>query len=618
MSFISFLLALGFAISGAAPVFFAETGRGDKGITFVILTAIYTILGWWIFYGALFSFAWPLVGGYGFILFIWWVITAIVAGAMSNEITHATWFPVAYVVILLVTCFFGSGLMRSDDYASLIGDIQDKTQKHWSQDIQPLDPTHIRLVPEEQAISLAKTTLSQDGATLGSQFPLDIDHITLQKIKSDYWYLIPLDYKGWAIWTNANYVPAYVKISATDPYAKPILVTGKKMKYTPGAWYFDNMERCLFLKYKGKVLTDYSFEEDENGQEFWIITVCKPTITFWGPIVEGVIIFNPETGEDQFVSKTDLVSNKQYAWIDRMMPKELVESYVDSWGNYKDGWWNQFWSHINLLKSETPTMNYSSNGDCVFVTPVTSSSDRDQAMTGMMYTDARTGIFTYYATSGGATENAIIEAVNSTVRYKMWHANKQIVYENIYGKLSALVPVMGENGNYQGLAIVENENKRVAFGVSPQEALSEFQRMIMNSGGQITTENSKDIQEYVGKIKRIGCENSSTGIQYYIYLPGFKNAFIVSSKIQSELALTKEGDEVYIKYINTKQAAVPSISFKNRTLDLQASENEKDVNAQIDGRNAVNQVNADVKDFKESVKEMSNDQIQKIMDGQKK
>jgi hypothetical protein len=608
---------------GASIVFISKgIETSAKGVAFAILAIIYTLIGWFGIYTGMPTFAWPLFGVFGFLTFIWWVVSCVVAGIMNDgeRWNHANWFPIAYIIVIIILLIANSGMFNSGRYAGLIGTIQDKTQKHWSQDVQPLDPTHIRLVPKELAVSLAKTTLGDNGATLGSQFPLDEEHATLQKINNDYWYLIPLDYKSWTVWTNASFVPGYVKVSATDPYAKPNLITGKKMKYTPNAFFGDNLERRLYWKYNNKVLIDYSFEEDDNGKAFWVVTVCHPTIGFWGLEVDGVVIFDPETGQDEFASKEEIEKNAKYAWVDRVMPVELVEAYINYWGNYKGGWWNQFWTHINLLESETPTLNYSADGRCVIVSPITSNNEKDEAMTGLMYTDARTGSFIYYATSGGATEQSVIDAVNSAVSFKKWHASPQIVYENVYGKLSALVPILGENGNYQGLAVVENENKRVGIGANPQEALVEFQKLLMSSGGQITTENSKDVLEFTGKITRIGWDisGSSSGKQYYFYFAEFKNSFMVSSSLQSELSLTQPGDVVFIRYIASDQASVPIMKFRNVTLNLQGSKNEQNVNSQMANRKDEAQVKADVKDFKESVKEMSDEEVKKLLEQKKK
>lgn len=628
-----FLCAIGLGFIGALPILLcpayydnwktvSPAAKRSATLLILLLAEIgYTLLGWWILYAGLPSIAWPLATTFSLLLFLWWFISVIIT-FIRNEgqsWSHAVWPPLVYIVILFIIAVSGSGMFCASEYSKLIGEINNKTQKHWSQEIAPLDRKQIRLVPQELAISLAKTTLSQDGTTLGSQFPLDESHITLQKIKNDYWYLIPLDYKSWKVWTNADCVPGYVKILATDPYAKPNLITGKKIKYTPDAFYGDNLDRRLYSKYINKVLMDYSFEEDENGNVYWVITVCRPTISFWGLVVEGVILYNPETGEDQFIAKSEIKKGSKYFWIDRVIPMDLIKDNINSWGNYKDGWWNSAWNHVNLLKAETPTLNYSADGTCVIVTPITSTNDADGAMTGLMYTNAQSGESTYYAVSGGSSEQIVIDAVNSAVSYKNWHATSQIVYENVYGKLSALIPILGSNGNYQGLAIVENENKRVAIGVTPQDALIEFQKLLMNAGGAITTEVNKDVKEYSGKITRLGWETSgsNSGKQYYIYFGAFKNSFMVSSSLQSELALTREGDNVRIKYIVSDQTVVPVTYFKNETLNLQSSKNEQAVQSRMVEQKDVNQVKADVKDFREEVKGMSDEELKKMMERKK-
>lgn len=614
-----FLIALVVGVFGAIIVFISrEIESSVKTTIFVVAAFVYTLIGWLVIYFGMPSVAYPTFASLSIILLVWWIISAVVMTIFNDgeAWNHANWFPICFIFVLIVVSLSGWGFFQSDSYTKLIGDINNKKQIHWSQEIAPLDQTKIRLVPHELAISLAKTTLSQDGATLGSQFPLDTAHITLQKIKNDYWYLIPLDYKSWTVWTNASCVPAYVKILATDPFAKPILVTDKKFKYTPDAYFGDNLDRRLYWKYIGKVLVDYSLEEDEEGNVFWIISVCRPSISFWGLVVDGVIVYNAETGEDQYVAKSEIKKGSKYAWIDRVIPLDIINDNINYWGSYKGGWWNQAWNHVNLLKAETPTLNYGADGRCMIVTPITSTNDKDGAMTGLMYTDAQTGESTYYAVSGGASEQLVIEAVNSVVSYKKWHASKQIVYENIYGKLSALIPIMGANGNYQGLAIVENENKRVAIGTTPQEALINYQKVLMSAGGQLTAENIKNTLNYTGIITRLGWEVSSSdaGKQYYLYFKDFRNSFMVTSSLQSELSLTREGDLVSITYIASEQSSVPVMSFRNISLNLTSSKNEQAVNAEMTGRKSGNQIKADVKDFKEGIKNMSDEEIKKLME----
>jgi hypothetical protein len=53
------------------------------------------------------------------------------------------------------------------------------------------------------------------------------------------------------------------------------------------------------------------------------------------------------------------------------------------------------------------------------------------------------------------------------------------------------------------------------------------------------------------------------------------------------------------------------------TLNLTSSENEKSVTQQMNKREEKKQTELDVKDFKEKVKSMSDDELKKLMDSKK-
>lgn len=609
-------LLLGFiaAILGIIPILLKKDRKGVSVLA-ILLLVVYTALGWLIFYNALPSLAYPVFGGVGLMALIFSGISFGIGVGSDEDFNFGIIVPGFVLVAFIFSGIRGCEMGNSDKYSSLIGDLKNKNMTHWSKEIQPLDPKHIRLVPKELAITVAKTTLSVDGSTLGSQFPLTESYTTLQMIKGDYFYLIPLDFAGFSVWTSTDYVPGFVKISATDPYEKPELITTNKLKYTPDAWFGDNMYRILWNKYYNKILTDYSFEQDDNGNVYWVITVCKPTISFWGDKVEGVILFNPYDGTDKYLTVDEVNNNSEYKWIDRIYPEDLIQDYAKYWGSLKDGWWNSAWKGLNLLQPETPTMNYSIDGECMIVQPITSTSEQDQAMTGLIYTSARTGQSTYYTISSGATEESIIEVVNNAVSYKKWHASEQIVYENIYGKMSAIVPILSETGkNYMGVAIVENENKRVAIGATPQEALFEYKKMLSAIGGQITTDSKLDTKILKAIIVRIGWDVTTTGKLCYMTLDKNKNhSYLITSDTQSELALSNPGDSIIVKYNDTTENPITVFSFKNLTLNLAKSDNQSYIDSSMTTKKEVKELKTDVKDFKEKVKDMSDEDVQKLL-----
>jgi len=611
------LIALIVSIVGSIPILFVKLHKDSKFPLFLGAFAFYFVLSLWSFWGGLPSMAYPLLGWVGGIIVVWWVFSIVIItlifdkGSLSFCIVPVI-FGIVGVFIIVVVAMSGWPMFgNSGDYSKLIGTFKQKTEKSWNQDIQVLDPSHIRLVPKELAIKQARMALSQDGITLGSQFRICEDYTTLQTINGEYWYIVPIDFKGYKVWSRTDYVPGYIKVNAVDPYAKPILIDDRKMKYTPNAYFGDNLKRRLYKDgWYNKILTEYSLEETDDGRVLWVITVCVPTISYWGQIVEGVIMYDSETGDYVYRTVEEINTDEKYNWLDRVFPDEFVETYVDAWGKFKDGWWNGVWTHLNVLQAEKATLNYSVDGSCVFVAPVTSTNVEDQAMTGLMYCDARTGEFTYYGTSGGATQSAVIEAVNNVVGYKNWHASEQIVYENLYGKLVAIVPVIGQNGTYQSLAIVDNTNKRVFLGVKSSEALIDFMSEMNNSSGQLSIDNSTGSEEYIGVLSRIGWDLSNGNKQFYLYFVGINNSFVVSSNIKSELPLTQIGDSIQILYINSGEYTVPTISFKNLSLSIIDTETQKNVDIQIIKRDSIEQKERDISSFKGSIKNMSDDEVE--------
>ena len=511
-----------------------------------------------IFYAGCFSTAYVMWGGIGFLCVAEMIgMGLIVIAAMSGSpfvLAPGTVLLLCFVVLNVPGC----EMLNAKKYASLAGKIEEKGMKQWVKDNQPIDENNIRLVPESLAIANATLVMS-DGGAIGSSYDLAVYNITLQKIRDRYYYLIPLGYKSFGRWTSLSSIGKYVRVSATDPYAKAELVAGKNMRYSPSAFFSEELTRHIYTHgYSGFVIEDVLFEEDDHGGTWWVVTVTKPTIASWGSKAEGVLVVDPESG-----SITPYAVNSVPAWVDRVIPEHLVSSYLSYWGTLKDGWWNSVWSGKNLMEPETPVLNYTADGRCMFVTPMTSTSLNDNTMIGIVYTDARTGESTMYQVPGGATEEALTVAVNAAVSYKRWHASSQMVYENIYGNLSALVPILSEGGNYQGLAIVETQNKRVAYGTTPQEALREFERILASTPGPIESSAAAKEVRLESTVSRIGWDLTQNGKQYYFMVANSNIMFMGTSNV---LAITKEGDRVSISYMSNAKGMAPVVSFTNLTL----------------------------------------------------
>ena len=605
-AFYALILAIITMIPMLVPKGNLDENFNNKFSVIIPVTIAYFLFDWFILWYAMPSFAYPMAGGALFLVIIQFFISSLVNFRVINLI-----FPIGTILIFLFYNWVStSAFFHAADYANLIGKISDnQTIKHWSQDIEPIDPTHIRLVPEETAIILARTSLNQNATSstqtsVGSQFNLDEEHITLQKVKDKLVYVIPLDHRSFSTYTSVKEIPGYVIIDAENPQAQPKYVDKYAMKYSPESYFQHNLERHLYTNgYSDKILTDYSFELDDNGEPYWVVTVCKPSIGWSGIVVEGVVIVDPKDGKMQFKSTKEVPE-----WVDRVYPSNLVKDYLSYYGEYSGGWWNGFWANLNVKNPEAVTLNYGSDGKCYYVTPMTSANNKDASMTDLMYTDTKTGITKRYIV-GGTTEDNLIEAVTTKLAYQHLHG-EHIIYENVYGKMTGIVSVLGEDGSYRGAAFIDATNKNlIAYDVLPLNALHLYQNLISQNGQQIATDNASDMKTIKTIVSRLRYEQTTSGLQLDLYIDTIPHAFYVNCNTSADAPFTEKGDTIIISYYNTPASGISVNAFKNEHIHILSSANQVSVANQNQTSATSQKKSNDAKDFRGKVNEMTDEQI---------
>ena len=601
-AFYALILAIITMIPMLVPKGNLDENFNNKFSVIIPVTIAYFLFDWFILWYAMPSFAYPMAGGALFLVIIQFFISSLVNFRVINLI-----FPIGTILIFLFYNWVStSAFFHAADYANLIGKISDnQTIKHWSQEIEPIDPTHIRLVPEETAIILARTSLNQNATSstqtsVGSQFNLDEEHITLQKVKDKLVYVIPLDHRSFSTYTSVKEIPGYVIIDAENPQAQPKYVDKYAMKYSPESYFQHNLERHLYTNgYSDKILTDYSFELDDNGEPYWVVTVCKPSIGWSGIVVEGVVIVDPKDGKMQFKSTKEVPE-----WVDRVYPSNLVKDYLSYYGEYSGGWWNGFWANLNVKNPEAVTLNYGSDGKCYYVTPMTSANNKDASMTDLMYTDTKTGITKRYIV-GGTTEDNLIEAVTTKLAYQHLHG-EHIIYENVYGKMTGIVSVLGEDGSYRGAAFIDATNKNlIAYDVLPLNALHLYQNLISQNGQQIATDNASDMKTIKTIVSRLRYEQTTSGLQLDLYIDTIPHAFYVNCNTYADAPFTEKGDTIIISYYNTPASGISVNAFKNEHIHILSSANQVSVANQNQTSATSQKKSNDAKDFRGKVNEMT-------------
>ncbi len=568
-----FLMALATGILGALPLF--ARGKFVAACMLCGLSTAFFWFGYWVFVPSTIGFFW---GPIGFWVIVLWILAAILDGAQENGPTHAAWFPVGGVLLLIVTLIGSSSMFHAKTYASMVGNIEERV---WTQDVQPKDPRHMRMVSGKTANYLAKKAISQ-GGTIGSQFELDTSRAFLQKVRGELVYIYPLDYRGFWTWRNSSDVPAYIVVYAEDPERIAHLVElpkEKRMAYTPGAYFGNNLERHLRNNgFMGEGLSNIHLELDEDNNPFWVVTTYELVTNWFGDKVTGIATINPTTGQ---ITRYGL--DKIPSWIDRVFPSSFVKEYLADRGSLSDGWANSWFAKLNISKPEDPILIYGEGDRAEFVVGMTSHNDKDDSLLGLMYTDSRSGKTVYYKINGGATDTAIIQAVNSNSQVKYLHltATTPQIY-NVYGHMVAVVPLINDISAYQMVAIVNVLNLQdVAVGQNQNQALQAYQALLSRRGQQVALEGNAKPQKLTGIVDRIRQDVNGGNTSYLFHIVGAPRIFVGSStegdQSNLKLVLTQPGDTVVVEYLASGEMRVPVVSFDNLSLPLDKTQMQGEV-----------------------------------------
>ena len=600
-----FLIALALSVLSSIPIF-----MGEKKYLAIPFIVICTLLGWWLGYSSAAGYAGPMFGSALLFLSVGLSISAVIVTAGNDRIGAPVLLPVLSWIALFGTSFAGSGMMNASQYRALVGDMEKRV---WTQDVQPKDPAHVRLVSGENAIYLAKKVVGELG-TIGSQFSIHESSLTLQAIKGELWYVVPLDFAGWRAWYNTGTSVGYIMVHAEDPNHQPLvkqLPKEKQFVYTPGAWFGSDLIRHLRLD-GGNLRVDLHgthLEIDEEGEPHWVTAVTTPSIVQYGDKVRGVLITNPVTGESKFAPLGEVPM-----WVDRVIPRELTKSYLAYWGDYVHGWLNTWFGKRDLTEPENPSLIYSSAHDAMYVTGITSQNARDDSLVGMVYTHTRTGKSVFYEVKGGATDEAVEKAVSKfqDVQFKHLHPGSPQLY-NLYGVMSSIVPLLNENHAYSGVAIANINNvQQIATGRSLSEAVRQYQRILGQTGDLASLDNTRKLSVLEGLVARVKQDLTQSGSVYYILIEGATQAHVGGTGEFPLLPLAQAGDRVKIEYFASGESIVPMHSFENLSLPLQKTAGQTAVEERKLDSRAVNETKPVRRDVGERLKNASPEELRKI------
>lgn len=460
------------------------------------------------------------------------------------------------VYITILPLITSAAIFHTSKYQKLIGNVANG-QKISTQ-IAPISMDKIRVVDKNLAYLLGEKVLGSQPA-LGSQIVLG--KFTIQKVNNELYWVAPLLHSGFFKWlNNPEGTNGYVMVSATNERDVKLVqsVNGKPffIRYQQNAYFFDDLERHIYFNgYASFGLTDYTFEIDEEGKPFWVISTYKKQIGFSGRNATGILVVDAQTGEIKQYS----IQNAP-KWVDRIQPADFIEEQLNDWGEYINGYWN-FSNRDKLQITEGLTLVYGKDDRSYWYTGLTSVGS-DESAVGFVLVDTRTKETTFYKQSG-ATEYAAQQSAEGKVQEKGYSTSLPIPY-NINNIPTYVMTLKDDGGLVKMYAMVAiNDYTIVGVGNSMREALTSFKSAYNSSGNKINPTSSDTKKQLKSVITRIQSDVKNGNSFYYFTVKDYTNIFVGSTQISSDIPLTIVGDSVQISFDIDQEKVIDVAQFKN-------------------------------------------------------
>lgn len=450
-------------------------------------------------------------------------------------------------------------VLLSKQYKNLIGTIETKS---FSEEIPVVDVSKIPTVDEAYARRLGEKKLGED-VGLGSQ--VYVGDYTLISMSDELFWVAPLEHIDPIKWfTNRQGTPGYIMVSATDAQDVRLVQEDAegnpiKLKYLPSAYFNEDIKRKVYFEgnmFEG--LTDYSFELDDSGRPYWVVTTYTKKVGIHGGAdATGVVVVDAQTGETNKYSVEDAPK-----WIDRIYPQSFVIEQINDWGWYTNGFFNTLFAKKGIIQT-TPGTNYMYiDGEWYFYTGMTSVGS-DESTVGFMLSNTRTKETTFYKIAG-ATETSAMKSAEGKVQ-NLGYSSSFPLLLNIENEPTYFMTLKDNQGLVKQYAFVNvDDYSKVGTGETLDDARVNYTKLVFGSQGNFTDTTTGERKMVTATIERLGVSQTNGTTYYTIILKEYPEFLLISpATISPELPISREGDQVMIEYIDAKNQSKTIVSFDN-------------------------------------------------------
>jgi len=414
---------------------------------------------------------------------------------------------------------------------------------------------NIALMDSETAQKMGDRTLGELGTDVVSQYEANTTYSqinykgTPQKVSN-------LEYADFFKWMSnrGQGIPGYVMVDPVGSSAKYVKLE-KTIKYSESGCFGDDLKRKLRMSYPTKIFGSISFEIDDAGNPFYIVSCMKPKVFLFGGMdVNEVIIFNPIDGTSSIHSLDNTPS-----WVDNVFTGELATQKYNWYGTLKNGFWN---SKIGNKDCKVTTDDYGYiviEDDVWFFTGVTSVTS-DESNIGFIISNARTGEYKFYPITG-AEEYSAMKAAEGEVQEKGYVASFPSLI-NVSGEATYIMVLKDSGGLVKLYALVNVEKYDiVATGTTQTEAKQEYIKLLKKKG--IIADDVEDTESDI-KSTDITVEDVRivvSGNESIVYIRGNDgNLYKQSVSADESVMLIEQGENLTVSYFETDIEKIKQIS----------------------------------------------------------
>lgn len=534
------------------------------------VTALAAFFLWIFYYLFLPTLAFGFVGGFFYVCLCILVIIAVIGFWTDNWDLFSAILIGAFCLELIVGAILAIISMPIFHVEKLQTQLGDVETVEFDEMIKQIDNSQIPIVDESLAYKQADKKIGEEIA-LGSR--VRIGDAAIQEVNGEIEYVIPLEHDGFWKWNGNHSIPGYITVSASNQnkvnFVTELDGEDINIMYSPSSYFKNDLTRHIRSEGGKNVgLTEFTFEIDDTGRPFWVVTTYKMHTFFSNGEATGVVIVDAQTGETEFYALNEIPE-----WVDVVQPKEFIEHQINNWGRLIHGFWN--FAHTDMIEKTNLTLTVYVNGDCYYFTGMTSVGSDDSCVGFIMINTRNKYSQICYMT--GATEPAAMASAEGLVS-DFGYVSTEPIPLNVNGIPTYVMALKDNEGLIKSYAMVNIENYSIAArGNTLQETSRAYiQSVSRNSSTYVVGSDETYGYTYKGKVKRISSVVEDGSTYYYLILDGKdEKIFSASYSVSDELSITRDGDIVEISYLDDKNGTIDIIKFDNIAFSTQISEEQQ-------------------------------------------